>query len=417
MALVGLPYTFKFIWAPLTDHLKIPFLTSLMGRRRSWLLLSQLTLMIGIFCLGLINPAQNLKLTAFTAFIIAFASATQDIVVLAYQRERLNSTQYGAGEAASIFGYRLGLLLSGAGALYLAEHLPWDQVYTMMSTALIAGILTTFICEEPLVSIQYSSDLAQQNIDNDPTHNLLSRIRKSNFVSWFYKAILGPFKDYRRQKSWFLILLVMFFYKLGDNMIGNMQNLFYLELGFSKIDIANASKIFGMWASVLGGFIGGVLILRHGILRSLFFMAAIHGLSMLGYLVLSHFGNNLLLLYITVAIEDITGGMRVTALFAFQMSLCSPTYAATQLALFTSIVHLGRVLCSTPAGWLIEKIGWNSFLTLSVLANIPVLVLIGHLSYSLKETLFSLKRTKLLQSKLLKFLPISYPTLGKERLK
>ena len=385
MALTALPYTLKFLWAPFVDHLKLPFLTRWLGRRRAWLFLSQVILIISIFCLGIVEPEKKLGTTALLAFIVAFASATQDIVTLAYQTERLRSFQYGAGEAAGIFGYRLGLLLAGAGALYLAEFISWNLVYVIMAMAINIGIVTTLLCEEP--------------------HPLIKKTerRKAHLLSWLYEAVICPFTNYMEQKSWLLLLLVMFFYKLGDNMIGNMQNLFYLDLGFSKTDIANASKIFGMWASILGGFAGGVLVVRHGMIKSLFYMAAIHGLGMFGYLILFYAGYNLPLLYATVAVEDITGGMRVTALFAYQMTLCSPAYAATQFALFTSIVHLGRVLCAAPSGWIIEQIGWGHFFALSILSNIPVLVLVWWLSRTLGKSLFIFRKIKFWQTKDLNF--------------
>lgn len=403
MALAALPYTFKFAWAPLVDRLEIPFFTSFLGRRRAWLLLSQLILIIAIFCLGQVDPKKNLELVVLFSFIIAFASATQDIVMLVYQVERLRSSQYGAGEAAGIFGYRLGILLAGAGALYLAEFVSWEAVYSIMAAATGVGVVTTLVCEEPHPLVTKESVEIEQGINHYLHQKPQLKKWQANLLAWLYGAVICPFIDYMRQKGWFTILLVMFFYKLGDNMIGNMQNLFYVEIGFSKMEIANASKIFGMWSSIFGGFIGGIFVVRYGMIKSLFYMAALHGVAMMGYLILSYAGNNLALLYATVAIEDITGGMRLTALFAYQMTLCSPVYAATQLALLTSIVHLGRVLFSAPSGWIIEQIGWNNFFALSVLSNIPVLVLVWWLSRLLDKPLFRFAKLDFWRTRALKF--------------
>lgn len=370
MAITMLPYSFKFVWAPFVDHFKIPYLTHWLGRRRSWILLSQLGLMICLMGLSQVDPAKNLEFVALWGFGIAFFSATQDIVTMAYQVERLQSTQYGAGEASGIFGYRLGMLLSGAGALYMAEFISWENIYLIMAGCISIGIVTTLICQEPDV----------------PTSETIYFTRTSG--RWFLHIIVNPFFDFMQRRGWILTLLIMFFYKLGDNLIGNMHNLLYFELGFSKIEVANVSKIFGMWTSVFGGFVGGVMILRWGIIKSLFYAALIHGIAMLGYLIILYYGYNVWALYGTVALEDFTSGLRITALFAYQMTCCNFAHSATQMALLTSLVHLGRVICSAPSGLLVESFGWGPFFTLSVLSNIPVLIMVWYLARTLQEPLF-----------------------------
>ncbi len=351
------------------DHFELPVLTPWLGRRRAWIFVSQIGLIFCIFALSYINPMENLKQVAFWGFGIAFFSATQDIVTMAYQVERLKTTQYGAGEAMGILGYRLGMLLSGAGSLYLAEFISWQAIYQLMGVLVGVGVVTTLWCQEP------------DPLPRKDQETLMS-------ASWFYRTLAHPFVDFSRQHHWILTLLVMFFYKLGDNLIGNMHNLFYLDLGFSKIEIANVSKIFGMWASIFGGIIGGVLVARLGMMKSLFYMAVIHGIAMSGYVIVFYSGPHLGLLYLTVAFEDFTNGLRITALFTYQMVCCNFAYSATQMALFTSIVHLGRIVCSAPSGLIIENWGWGPFFTLSLLANIPVLWLVWALAKSRRQPIF-----------------------------
>ena len=392
-SLCALPYTIKFIWSPFIDRLKLPILTKHFGRRRAWLLLSQVMLVATIVAISLLNPHEYLTLTIILATAIAFFSATQDVVMLAYQVERLGRNQYGPGEAMGIFGYRMGMLSSGAGALYLAEWITWSQIYQIMAMLIGIGIITTLCIDEPATVVNQESQAREQK-----THDyLLAHPRLSGWqaevLSWLYGAVVCPFYDFVRNNFWFPALLIMFFYKLGDNLIGNMSNLFFIDLGFSKSEIASASKVFGMANSILGGFIGGVIIARFGITQSLLFNGFVHGISIFLYVLMAQVGYSIEALYFTIAVEHITSGMRTTALFAYQMTLCSPMYAATQLALFTSVVHLGRTLMASCSGWLSDQLGWVNFFNLAGASTIVSLGLVWWLAKLEKEQ-FSWKQTK-----------------------
>tara|TARA_R110002095_G_scaffold94253_2_gene82027 strand:- start:2252 stop:3643 length:1392 start_codon:yes stop_codon:yes gene_type:complete len=373
---VAFPYTIKFIWSPFIDRLKIPFLTKTLGRRRSWLLLSQITLIASIFALSQTDPSQNLTLTALFAICVTFSAATQDVTMLAYQVERLGRQQYGAGEAMGIFGYRMGMLMAGAGALYFSEIMTWNEVYQVMALFILVGVATTLLIKEPEPAhnkeAQKKEDAARKYLHDHP--RLSPKI--SSIFSWIYGAVICPFSNFMMNKGWWVSILIMLFYKFGDNIIGNMTNIFLVEVGYSKSEIASVSKIFGMATSILGGFIGGYLIARIGMVKALFIAAAIHGLSVLLFVLIAKVGYNLDLLYATIAIEHITAGMRTTALFAFQMTLVTPAYAATQLALLTSAVHFGRVATSSFSGLLVENFGWSSFFTLASSATIISLILV-----------------------------------------
>ena len=365
LSLVGLPYTLKFLWAPLVDQAKIPYLTSWLGQRRAWLCLSQTMLAILLIALGSFDPKTHLVTIALLAVGISFMSALQDITMLVYQVERLKMSSYGAGEAAGIFGYRLGLLMGGAGALYLSSLLTWGEVYALMALSLSGGILTTLLCREP------SPTETLVIIPVDPSGGLAGLLKRS---------FLKPFQNFSQLPQWLLILGVMFFYKLGDNFISSWPNQYYLSLGFTKIDIANASKIFGMMSSVIGGYFGGVILYNYGIIKSLFWLLIVHAVAMGGYLVLGLAGHNLVALYLTIAVEDLTGGMRVTALFAYQMMLCAGRgHAAVQLALLTSLVHCGRVVCAAPSGWILDHTSWTWFFGMSIALNLIPLVLVWKL--------------------------------------
>ena len=374
---VAFPYTVKFLWSPFIDRLKLPFLNRKLGKRRSWLFTSQICLMLSIFALSLTNPSQNLTLTAIAGLFVTFFAATQDVTMLAYQVERLGRQQYGAGEAMGIFGYRMGMLLSGAGALYFSDFFSWQEVYRIMAGCVGVGLLTTLIIKEP-DPVQNTEALLKEQRAHDYLHShpRLNR-RFAKLLSWLYGAVICPFANFMTKKGWFVAILIMLFYKIGDNIVGNMTNIFLLETGYSKSEIASVSKVFGMATSIFGGFVGGYMIARIGMLKSLFVTALIHGMSMLMFVVIANVGYNLDLLYLTIALEHITSGMRTTSLFAFQMTLVSPVYAATQLALLTSVVHFGRVFVASFSGVILTAVGWNAFFIISSASTIVSLLFVA----------------------------------------
>ena len=392
--LATLPYAFKYVWAPLIDRVKIPVLTDLLGRRRSWLIVSQFTLILSLWGLAFIDLSADLFVTASLVFCVSLSSASQDIVMLAYQAERLGRSTYGAGEAMSIFGYRMGMLLASAGALYMASFMSWGEVYFVMSLFVLTGTITTLNMAEPEVKENAESQLREQKAHEYLHSHPKLKGWQASVLSWLHGAVVCPFTDFMRQRVWLAALMVMFFYKLGDNLIGTMSNIFYADLGFSDIEIANASKIFGMWTSILGGFIGGVLIYRIGMVRSLMWFALIHGLATLMFVVMVHMGKNTEMLYLSIALEHITGGMRTTALFSYQLTLCNVAYAATQLALMTSLVHFGRTVFSSMSGFMVDSMGWENFFYTASACTIPVLVMCWWLGKLSGEPVFRLQFRK-----------------------
>ncbi len=351
-ALAGMPYALKFLWAPVVDSLKIPFLTNLLGRRRAWILISQAMLIFSIIGLGLSSPSVDPMMTGVMALFVAFSSATQDIVLDAYRVEILEEHQYGAGAASFVFGYRLGMLISGAGALYLATYFNWSVVYFVMAFVVFAGMVATFMGPRP--------------------HVLPSKKR----THWLKESVIDPFVDFTTRHNWWFILLFVVAYKLGDALAGIMSNPFYLELGFEKIDIANITKVFGLAATLIGGFIGGSMVGRYGIYKSLFICGILQMASNLMFAVLAVTGKDLGILTLTIGVENLSGGMGTTAFVAYLSMLCSKQYTATQYALLSALASIGRTMLSSSGGALADTLNWPLFFVLTTLIALPGVLMV-----------------------------------------
>lgn len=386
LSFLALPYTLKFLWAPVVDRLALPYLTDLLGRRRSWLFFSQICLIGALFSISLLDPIHDFAVMCGVCFFISFASATQDIVMLAYQFETLYKYQYGAGESVSIFGYRMGMLVASSGALYLTPFLSWSAIYQVMAALVGLCLFVTLFSPEPVPVSRKEVHLQERNISLYLSRKGTFSRQMNRFLGVLYGAVVCPFHDFIKGRPWVLILTLMFFYKISDNLVGNLHGIFFREMGFSGPEIASASKFFGLWASILGGAIGGIVIVRSGIYSLLLYGCALHGLSIFSYLLFSPDDPQMWMIYTAVAVDHITGGIRLTALFAYQMSLCKPLYAATQLALFTSIVHFGRVSCGALSGVLVEKMGWDWFYVLMAVLSLPVLGLVFALRHKIRAT-------------------------------
>lgn len=345
-ALVGLPYTLKFLWAPLLDRFTLPWL----GRRRGWLLLAQLALTASIAWLGLNNPAESPWLLAFVAFLVTFFSASQDIVIDAYRREDLTEEELGLGSSLYVNGYRLGMLLAGSGGLILADFFSFRTVYLLLAATMLVGIVTTLLAREPKVA------------EGSP-----ATIRE---------AVVQPFIDYFSRPEAMLILLFVLFYKIGDSMAQAMTTPFYLDVGFSTGEIGAVAKLFGFWATVIGGLIGGVMILRMGIYRSLWLFGVLQALSTVGFVVLVWAGHELAWLAAVIAFENLASGMGTSAYVAFMASLTNKRFTATQYALLSSLMGVPRVLAAAPTGFLAEQVGWAMFFVICSLMAIPGLLLL-----------------------------------------
>lgn len=372
-ALVTLPYSLKFCWAPLIDRLRLPVLAARFGRRRGWALATQAALMIAILGLGHSDPVADPWSTALWALFVAFASASQDVVVDAYRIEVLEEHQFGAGAALIVGGYRVGMLVAGAGALYLAIAIPWSLVYTAMAALIAVGVVTVLLNPEPREQPQPAHEARVLAWLERRAH--LAGWRRE-LAGWFYGAVLAPFTDYMRRPGWWLILLFIALYKFGDSLAGIMSGPFFIELGFTLDEVASVSKIFGFGATMAGVLLGGILVARCGIMRSLLWAGVLQMLSNLMFAVQAVFGHDLGLLALTIGLENAAGGLGTAAFVAYLSALCNAAYTATQYALLTSFMSLARTTLSAPGGWLADATDWVSFFVLTTLAALPGLLLL-----------------------------------------
>jgi PAT family beta-lactamase induction signal transducer AmpG len=362
---VQTPYAYKFLWSPFVDRVRLPLLGKLMGRRRSWLIVTQLLLALSIFAMGQTDPVSDAVMTALAALAVAFFSASQDIVIDAYRIELLDSDEQGAGAGSTQVGYRLGMLLAGAAATAMSDHISWSVVYAVMAVAMLVCAAVTLFLPEPQVA-----DSGQ---------------RFEGYAVFLQKAVIDPFKDFLTRRGWVVILAFILFYKFGEAFGGAMANPFYHEMNFSGTEIAVVSKVYGVIATLVGGVLGGVLVARIGLFRTLMLggvlqAATILTMSGLAWRASQGAGHDELLIWLTGAIsaENVTAGIASAALVAYLSGLCNTAFTATQYALFSSLMANGRTIMSTGSGWMIDHLGndWTLFWALTVLMAIPGLLLL-----------------------------------------
>ncbi|QTA83661.1 Major facilitator superfamily transporter [Desulfonema limicola] len=346
MALVGIPYTVKFLWAPFLDRFTLPFL----GRRRGWLLVSQSALALSIAWLGMSDPKDHPWVLAFAAFLVTFFSATQDIVVDAYRREDLSDEELGLGSSLYINGYRAGMLLASGGGLIMADYMPYSMVYLIMAACMLPGILTTIFTSEPEIA--------------DGTPKTIKA------------AVFEPMIEYFTRKNALWILAFILFYKIGDTMAMAMTTPFYLDLGFSKTEIGTVVKIFGFWATIGGSLAGGILMLKLGINRALWVFGFLQAVSILGFVALAHAGYNITALSGVIAFENLSGGMGTAAYAAFMASITNKKFTATQYALLSSLMGIPRVMAAAPTGFLAKNLGWEGFFLVCTFMAVPGMLLL-----------------------------------------
>jgi PAT family beta-lactamase induction signal transducer AmpG len=346
MALVGLPYTLKFLWAPFLDRFTLPIL----GRRRGWMLVAQIALTVSIAGLGQSNPVLNPWLLAFAAFLVTFFSASQDIVVDAYRREELSDEELGLGSSLYINGYRVGMLLASGGGLIMADHMDFSTVYLILAACMLPGLITTLLTPEP-----------------DTPAGIPKTMRE---------AVIDPLVEYFSRKEALWILAFVLLYKVGDTMASAMTTPFYLDIGFSKSEIGAVVKLFGFWATIAGGLAGGIMMLRLGINRCLWIFGFLQAASTAGFALLANVGYSIPLLSAVIAFENLSSGMGTAAYAAFMASITNKKFTATQYALLTSLMGVPRVLASAPTGFLAKNIGWEPFFIFCALIAIPGMLLL-----------------------------------------
>jgi MFS transporter, PAT family, beta-lactamase induction signal transducer AmpG len=347
-ALISLPFTWKFIWAPLFDRYALP-----MGRRRGWLLLTQVALLLSIPAFGLLHAQLDIWTIAYLAALVAFFSASQDIVLDAYRRELLPDIELGLGNVIHVNAYKIAGLVPGSLSLILADHLPWSSVFLITALFMLPGIVMTLLVQEPALSQGTPKTLKQAVVE--PFHEFISRKGLSAALT-----ILG----------------FIFLYKLGDSMATALATPFYLDMGFSKTEIGLIAKNAGLWSSVVGGILGGIWMVKLGINRALWVFGAVQMLSILGFAWLAHMGHNLFALSFAIGFEAFGVGLGTAAFVAYIARTTHPLYTATQFALFTSLAAVPRTLFNSTTGYLADNLGWVNFYLLCFVLAIPGMLLL-----------------------------------------
>jgi PAT family beta-lactamase induction signal transducer AmpG len=348
-SLVGFPYTWKFLWSPIMDRYTLPFL----GRRRGWMFVTQLALLISIAALGFVEPRLSIWSVAFLAAAVAFFSASQDIVLDAYRRELLPDHELGLGNAIHVQTYRLAGLVPGSLALILADYLPWHTVFIVVAAFMGVGLVLTLLISEAIA---------------EPTPPRTLR-----------EAVVEPFREFIERKglaSALLILAFLFLYKLGDNMATALQTPFFVDTGFTLTQIGSIAKFASLAAVIVGGLFGGVIMIKLGINRALWLFGVVQVVSILGFALLSVLGPDPLMLGVVVALEYLGVGLGTAAFTAFIARTTNPVFAATQFALFTALTAVPRTVANALTGILVERIGWTEFFLLCTGLAIPGMLLL-----------------------------------------
>jgi PAT family beta-lactamase induction signal transducer AmpG len=384
---VGLAYGFKFLWSPLVDRLSLPFLTARLGRRRAWLLLSQVCIAAALLGMANTDPVLNLTHMVFFALAVAFASATQDIALDAYRIEAVETEKQGAMAATYQAGYRIAMITAGAGALWIAaavdpseatyDFRPWQVAYTAMAAFMLVGMLTTLIIREPErhvspATLEREAHARKKFAEAGYSGWLLGAL------AWLYSAVLSPFIDFVQRFKWqaLLILSLIAVYRISDVVMGVMSNPFYQEMGFTKDEVATVSKVYGVIMTIAGAALGGSLTARMGVMRTLFLGAVLSAATNLLFVWLAGRGHDVGALVFTVSADNLSAGIAASAFVAYLSGLTNQAYSATQYALFTSVMLLLPKLIAGFSGEFVDAYGWANFFTATAMIGAPVLVLV-----------------------------------------
>lgn len=384
---IGLAYGFKWMWSPLVDRLPLPLLTRLLGRRRAWLLLSQMVITVALVGIAATDPLENLTHTVFFALAAAFASATQDIALDAYRIEAVEPRLQGAMAATYQAGYRVAMILASAGALWIAaavdpseatyDYAPWRIAYLSMAACMTVGIVTTLIIREPEVPftrlISENENLAQAAIAH---WHISARIK--HMLAWLYGAMIAPFRDFivRHGRHALLILALIAVYRISDVVMGVMSNPFYVDMGYTKDEVATVSKVYGLIMTIAGAAVGGVLTAKIGIMRTLFLGAVLSAATNLLFVWLTARGHDMTGLIFTISADNLSAGIASSAFIAYLSSLTNSAYSATQYALFSSVMLLLPKFIAGFSGDFVDAYGYASFFTGTALLGLPVLLLV-----------------------------------------
>jgi PAT family beta-lactamase induction signal transducer AmpG len=365
-ALLGLSYGYKFVWAPLFDHVPAPGPLGRVGRRRGWLLPISIALAAAIFGLGMADPASGPLAFALLTLAVGFLGASWDIVADAYRIELLSQSEQGAGAASVQGGYQLGMVAAGSGAVALSYFLPWSTIFGGLAALVLAG---------GLAAVRFGAEVARSHAVERPAETVWQAVR-----SGAHRGLVEPFTDFARHPAWLALLAFALLYKFGDAITGAMANPFYVDLGFNALEIAGVTQALRTGVTLGGVFIGGLLVARYGLFGALALGGILQAVTNLLFVWQAHAGHDLRVLAIATGADGFTGGLASAAFVAFLSNLCRPAFAATQYALLTSLMAQGRTYFAAGGGWLAAHTTWAQFFALSTLLAIPGLALLAFLA-------------------------------------
>lgn len=390
-AWVGLTYSIKIFWAPIVDRLKLPFFHTHLGQRRSWIAISQLGIAIGLLWMSFLDPQQSLYWIAVAAVLVAFSSATQDISLDAYRIDVAPDHLQGAMSAAYIFGYRIALLVAGAGALYIADWGSWSHAYWVMAALMLLVLVVTCWADAPEQDLEKNSEVQRLTYEANLVDQVMGRpmnlAARPAWQRWLLGAVICPFVEFFQRNGWLALLILSFIavFRLSDITMGMMANPFYLDLGYSKSDIASVAKIFGLLMTLLGSAICGVLVVRMGVMKPLLIGAIAVALTNVLFALLADVATvsndefmtpSLTWLTLVISADNLSGGIASTAFIAYLSSLTNQHYTATQYALFSSLMTLPGKFISGFSGWMVDRTSYSEFFMLASVLGIPAIILV-----------------------------------------
>jgi len=380
-AWIGITYSIKVIWAPIVDRVPIPILTRMLGKRRSWMLVGQIGIALGLLGMASVDPTTDLSRVALFALLVAFSSATQDIAIDAYRIEAVVKERQAAMAATYILGYRLALLVAGAGSLYIATYASWPGAYLSMAALMVIGMLTALVVTEPVRHQDREGVMFEQRVIDFMSRSAALPTWLRNAIAWLIGAVVCPFADFFSRNGWWAVVILTFIgvFRLSDLAMGIMANPFYLDLGFTKTEIANIAKIFGFFMSVAGSFAGGVLVVRYGIMRPLLLGAIMVAVTNLLFAFLAMVGPDKFWLAVVISADNVSAGLSNAVFIAYLSSLTNQAYTATQYALFSSFMTLPGKVISGFSGFIVDGYGYISFFVYAAAIGIPAILLVIYL--------------------------------------
>jgi PAT family beta-lactamase induction signal transducer AmpG len=371
-------YALKFAWAPLVDRFPVPLLGRTLGQRRSWMLLAQLGVVAGLLLMATNDPNQALGMLVAAALLVAFASATQDIAIDAWRIESVDDELQGAMAATYQMGYRIGMIMAGAGALYFAEYLSWSQSYSIMALCMGVGMITVLLVPEPLHKVDRDTWRQEERVIRFIENSAHLSDRGREIGAWFIGAVVCPFTEFfaRNGKLAFLILAFIGVFRLSDITMGVMANPFYIDMGYSKDEIASVTKVFGLVMTMVGAALGGVLVVRFGIMRMLLVAAIMVAGTNLIFAWLATQSADIALLALVVSADNLSGGLAGSVFIAYLSSLANRAYTATQYALFSSLMLLPAKFLGGFSGDIVDASDYVFFFTYAAMLGLPAILLV-----------------------------------------